>query len=73
MLRSTRFIFWWQLIVMAWRKPNYLYDYLIALGVGEHFFTFRHEVKAEIEAELALLQQQELDKKSARLQLETVS
>ncbi|WP_413175358.1 B12-binding domain-containing radical SAM protein [Anabaena azotica] len=72
-LRSTRFHFWWQLIVMVRRKPNLLYDYLIALGVGEHFFNFRHEVKAEIEAELALLQRQELDKKLAELQLETVS
>ncbi len=68
-LRSTRFHFWWQLIVMAWHKPSLLYDYLIALGVGEHFFSFRHEVKVEIESELALLQQQEFDRKSATLQL----
>lgn len=73
-LRSTRFHFWWQLIVMAWRKPNLLYDYLIVLGVGEHFFKFRYEVKAELAAELALLQQQELEnKETASLQLEAVS
>ncbi|MBK1989921.1 DUF4070 domain-containing protein [Sphaerospermopsis aphanizomenoides BCCUSP55] len=73
LVRSTRFIFWQQLITMARRKPNLLYDYLIALGVGEHFFSFRHEVKAQIEAELAGLQQQEMEKKAASLQLETVS
>jgi radical SAM superfamily enzyme YgiQ (UPF0313 family) len=73
-LRSTRFHFWWQLIVMAWRKPNLLYDYLIVLGVGEHFFKFRYEVKTQLAAELALLQQQELEtKETASLQLETVN
>ena len=72
-LRSTRFVFWQQLITMIRRKPHLLYDYLIALGVGEHFFKFRHEVKAEIESELAEFQQHEEDKKAISLQLETVS
>ncbi|AFZ56883.1 B12-binding domain-containing radical SAM protein [Anabaena cylindrica FACHB-243] len=68
MMRSTRFLFWGQLIAIALRKPNLLYDYLIALGVGEHFFTFRHEVKAQLEEQLETLQQQE----KTSLQLETV-
>ncbi len=72
-LRSTRFVFWQQLITMIRRKPHLLYDYLIALGVGEHFFKFRHEVKAEIESELAEFQQHERDEKAISLQLETVS
>ena len=72
-LRSTRFVFWRQLIIMAWRKPHLLYDYLIALGTGEHFFKFRHEVKAEIESELAHFQQHEQEQKAISLQLETVS
>ncbi|MBD2138688.1 B12-binding domain-containing radical SAM protein [Anabaena sp. FACHB-1237] len=72
-LRSTRFVFWWQLIVMAWRKYDLLYDYLIALGAGEHFFKFRHEVKVQLEIELAELQQQEQQNKTIDLQLEAVS
>ncbi|MFO5495027.1 MAG: B12-binding domain-containing radical SAM protein [Cuspidothrix sp.] len=72
-LRSTRFVFWQQLITMVRLKPHLLYDYLIALGVGEHFFKFRHEVRVEIESELAELQQHEQNKKATILQLETVS
>jgi hypothetical protein len=72
-LGSTRFVFWQQLITMVRLKPNLLYDYLIALGVGEHFFKFRHEVREEIESELAELQQHEQNKKATILQLETVS
>jgi hypothetical protein len=28
----------------------------VTLGAGEHFFTFRHEVKAQLEAQLQALQ-----------------
>jgi hypothetical protein len=31
----------------------------VALSFGEHFFIFRHEVKAQLEAQLATLKQQE--------------
>jgi hypothetical protein len=58
---------------MARQKPHLLYDYLIALGTGEHFFKFRHEVKAEIEAELAEFQQHEREQEAINLQLEPVS
>lgn len=55
-LRSTRFRFWWQFAAIALQKPHLLYDYFVALGVGEHFFTFRHEVKAQLEEQLEILQ-----------------
>lgn len=55
-VRSTRFRFWWQLAVIALRKPNLLYDYLTSLGVGEHFFSFRYEVRAQLEAQLQKMQ-----------------
>ncbi|MBD2384527.1 B12-binding domain-containing radical SAM protein [Cylindrospermum sp. FACHB-282] len=57
-VRSTRWRFWWQLVAIALQKPHLFYDYLIALGVGEHFFNFRHEVKAQLEAQLEDLQHQ---------------
>lgn len=57
-LRSTRWRFWWQLVAIALQKPHVFYDYLIALGVGEHFFNFRHEVKAQLEEQLEELQEQ---------------
>lgn len=53
-LRSTRWRFWYQMLVIAVRKPHLFYDYFTALGIGEHFFTFRHEVKANLEEQLAL-------------------
>jgi Domain of unknown function (DUF4070) len=54
-IRSTRFRFWWQLLAIAIVKPQLLYDYLTALGIGEHFFHFRHEVKAQLQSQLAEL------------------
>ncbi|MEA5575638.1 B12-binding domain-containing radical SAM protein [Anabaena sp. UHCC 0451] len=72
-LRSTRFDFWWQFMVIGFSKPNLLYGYLITLGIGEHFFTLRHEVKAALEAELPLLTQQEQKNQEGTLQLEAVS
>lgn len=55
LLRATRWRFWYQLLLIGLKKPHLFYDYFTALGVGEHFFTFRHEVKAKLEAQLALL------------------
>jgi radical SAM superfamily enzyme YgiQ (UPF0313 family) len=54
-IRSTRFRFWWQLLTIAIVKPQLLYDYLTSLGIGEHFFHFRHEVKAQLQSQLAEL------------------
>ncbi len=58
-MRSTRFRFWWQFLAIALTKPHLVYDYLAALSFGEHFFSFRHEVKAQLEAQLEMLQQQQ--------------
>jgi radical SAM superfamily enzyme YgiQ (UPF0313 family) len=55
-LRSTRWLFWWQLVAIAFQKYNLLFDYLIALGVGEHLFAFRHEIKTQLEEQLADLE-----------------
>lgn len=54
--RSTRWHFWWQLLIMLTQKPRLCYDYLVALGIGEHFFSFRHVVKAKLLEQLDQLQ-----------------
>ncbi|MEH2066862.1 MAG: DUF4070 domain-containing protein [Nostoc sp.] len=54
-VRSTRFRFWWQLLAIALQKPDLLYGYLVALSFGEHFFSFRYEVKPELETQLKIL------------------
>jgi len=56
-VRSTRFRFWWQLLVMALTKPRLLYDYLTTLGVGEHFFSYRHIVREQLWQQLAQIEQ----------------
>jgi radical SAM superfamily enzyme YgiQ (UPF0313 family) len=52
-MRNTRFVFWWQLLVLAVSKPSLLYDYFTVLSVGEHFFKFRYEVRDRLLAQLA--------------------
>jgi radical SAM superfamily enzyme YgiQ (UPF0313 family) len=54
-IRNTRFYFWWQLLVVSMVKPQLLYDYITTLGVGEHFFSYRHQVRAQLESKLAIL------------------
>ncbi|MGA9379278.1 MAG: DUF4070 domain-containing protein [Phormidium sp.] len=56
-LRSTRWLFWWQLIAIALRKPRLFYDYMTTLGVGEHFFKYRHEVRDQLLTQLATMKQ----------------
>ncbi|GAX39485.1 radical SAM domain-containing protein [Tolypothrix sp. NIES-4075] len=74
-VRSTRFLFWKQLSAIALQKPHLFYDYFVALSLGEHFFTFRHEVKAQLEAQLAVLKEQKQaeEKEQAINQLSPVS
>ena len=74
-VRSTRLLFWWQLLAIALRKPHLVYDYLGSLSVGEHFFIFRHEVKAALEEQLQALKQQKQaqQQEEANLQLSPVS
>lgn len=56
-LRSTRWVFWWQLFAIALLKPRLLYDYITTLGVGEHFFKYRYEVRDQLLAQLATVKQ----------------
>jgi hypothetical protein len=55
-VRSTRFRFWWQLGWFIFRKPYLLYDYFIALAVGEHFFSLRQEIKDHLLTQLETLE-----------------
>ncbi|MCG6137493.1 MAG: DUF4070 domain-containing protein [Nostoc sp. LLA-1] len=71
-MRLTRFRFWWQLGAIALTKPRLLYDYLTTLGVGEHFFNYRYEVRAQLQEKLAALKQ-ELPQEKVAYQLESVS
>ncbi len=66
-LRSTRLRFWYQLVLIGLQKPHLFYDYFTALGVGEHFFSFRHEVKANLEEQLAKLKATQTDTAGAEM------
>lgn len=52
-IRPTRWSFWRGIWTIAMEKPCLLYDYLVALGIGEHFFSFRHVVKSKLLEQLA--------------------
>ncbi len=58
-VRRTRLRFWWQLVAITLSKPRLVYDYLTTLGVGEHFFTYRYQVRAQLREKLAILKQQQ--------------
>jgi len=74
LVRETRWRFWWQLIAIALQKQHLLYDYFVALSLGEHFFTFRHTVKAQLEEQLATFKQQKSQaQEESRYQLSSVS
>jgi radical SAM superfamily enzyme YgiQ (UPF0313 family) len=62
-LRSTRFRFWWQLVAIAFNKPRLLYDYITTLGVGEHFFTYRYIVRAQLLKQLEALEEHQVTQK----------
>jgi radical SAM superfamily enzyme YgiQ (UPF0313 family) len=73
-VRSTRWRFWWQLVAIAFSKPRLLYDYLTTLGVGEHFFNYRHEVRAQLLQKLAALKQDTQEQeKTATYSLELIN
>jgi hypothetical protein len=55
----------WQLVAIAFAKPRLLYDYLTTLGVGEHFFNYRYEVRAQLRAKLADLKQMKQEEKAS--------
>ncbi|MFB2897247.1 B12-binding domain-containing radical SAM protein [Aerosakkonemataceae cyanobacterium BLCC-F50] len=56
-LRSTRWLFWWQFLAIALLKPRLFYDYMTGLGVGEHFFKYRYEVRDQLLTQLAAIKQ----------------
>jgi radical SAM superfamily enzyme YgiQ (UPF0313 family) len=63
-VRSVRFRFWWQMVAIALFKPRLLVEYLATLGIGEHFFNYRYEVRAQLEQQLENLkaiQQKQLE------------
>lgn len=55
-MRSTRWRFWWQLAAIALSKPQLVFDYFVALGTGEYFFAYRHEVRDQLGGQLGHLQ-----------------
>lgn len=57
LVRSTRLLYWWQLLLMMLSKPRLVYNYLTVLGVGEHFFNYRYEVRTQLRQKLAALKQ----------------
>jgi hypothetical protein len=65
-IRGTRFHFWWQLGAIIRHKPERLDDYLATLGFGEHFFNFRHEVKASLIEQLAVLKRMQEQPEAVR-------
>ncbi len=56
-VRSTRFRFWWQLLVILFTKPRLIEEYFATLGIGEHFFSYRYEVRDQLWKQLELLKQ----------------
>ena len=66
-LRSTRLRFWCQLVVIALTKPRLLYDYLTVLGLGEHFFSYRHVVKAQLLSQLEFLSTRTLNESQSQI------
>ncbi len=58
-VRPTRWRFWRQLAAIALHKHRLLPEYLATLGIGEHFFHYRHEVRAQLEHQLATLKQEQ--------------
>ena len=44
--------------MIAWVKPRLVEEYLATLGIGEHFFAYRYEVREQLLKQLADLKQQ---------------
>ena len=51
--RNSRWLFWRQLVQLAWQRPQLLEDYLWMLLVEEHMLSYRAVVHREVEAQLA--------------------
>lgn len=48
---DTRFCFWIQLLFILLREPHFPECFMTSCG-GEHFFAYRHEVKAKLRSQL---------------------
>ena len=59
--RSTRWLFWRQLLAMTMRYPYRLDDYFWLLMLNEHFIDYQSIVTSQIEAQLYSSQYRELD------------
>jgi radical SAM superfamily enzyme YgiQ (UPF0313 family) len=51
--RPTRWLFWKQLVLLAWRRPLLLDSYLWMLLIEEHLLRYRQQVHRDVEAQLA--------------------
>jgi radical SAM superfamily enzyme YgiQ (UPF0313 family) len=60
-VRSTRFRFWWQFFAILLLKPRLFYDYMTVLGMSEHFFSYRHQVKSQLLEQLERLEREQLE------------
>ncbi|UBF28763.1 B12-binding domain-containing radical SAM protein [Kovacikia minuta CCNUW1] len=59
-VRSTRFRFWWQVVAIALLRPQLLEEYLGTLAIAEHFFSYRYEVREQLQNQLEILKQANL-------------
>jgi radical SAM superfamily enzyme YgiQ (UPF0313 family) len=59
--RSTRFRFWWNLLMIVLFKPRLVEEYLATLAIGEHFFSYRYIVRKQLRHQLELLKQAQLE------------
>jgi hypothetical protein len=50
--RDTRWLFWSQLLALAWRHPEILDNYLWLLMLNEHFLDYQQPMTEQIEAQL---------------------
>ncbi|HIK30678.1 MAG TPA: DUF4070 domain-containing protein [Oscillatoriales cyanobacterium M59_W2019_021] len=71
-LRSTRFRFWWQFFAILLLKPRLFYDYMTVLGMSEHFFSYRHQVKAQLLEKLERLEKEGDNRVTAVRELATI-
>jgi hypothetical protein len=50
--RDTRWLFWRQLLALAWRQPEILDTYFWLLMLNEHFLDYQQPMTDQIEAQL---------------------
>ena len=60
--RSSRWLFWRSVFSLAKHNPEAVRPFIVCCAHFEHFYVYRHQIKKDIEAQLALLTDQELDR-----------